>query len=89
MFLKLKSVAPRVPVLFPAMLSFEQVHPALERIANQANIQTTIKGIEPPPPATAAAQLGRPENFLYLSKDDLPSLERRGAAALLIQRHFR
>lgn len=85
MFLKLKSVAPRVPVLFAAMLSFEQVHPVLERIAKQA----TIQGIEPPPAAAAATQLGRPENFLYLSKDNPPSPQHRGAAALLIQRPFR
>lgn len=86
-FLKLKSVAPRVPVLFAAMLSFEQARPALERIAKQAGIQATITGVDPTP--AAAAQLGRQETFLYLSKDDLTSPERRSAAARLIQRHFR
>jgi len=86
-FLKLKSAAPRVPVVFAAMLSFEQARPALERIAKQAGIQATITGLDPTP--VIAAQLGRSETFLYLSKDDLTSPERRAAAARLIQRHFR
>jgi hypothetical protein len=86
-FLKLKSVAPRVPVLFAAMLSFVQARPALERIAKQAGIQATFMGVDPTP--AAAAQLGRQETFLYLSKDDLTSPERRSAAARLIQQHFR
>ena len=86
-FLKLKSVAPRVPVVFAAMLSFEQARPALERIAKQAGIQATLTGVDPTP--AVAAQLGRPETFLYLNKEDLTSPERRAAAARLIQRHFR
>lgn len=86
-FLKLKSVAPRVPVLFAAMLSFEQARPALERIAKLAGIQATITGIDLTP--AVAAQVGRAETFLYFSKDDLTSPERRTVAARLIQRHFR
>jgi len=86
-FLKLKNVAVRVPVVFAAMLSFEQARPALERIAKQAGIQATITGLDPTP--VVASQLGRPETFLYLSKDDLTSPERRSTAARLIQRHFR
>lgn len=85
-FLKLKTLAPRVPVLFAAMLSFEQARPALERIAKKAGIHVTIMGVDPTP--ATAAQLGRAETFLYLSKDDLTSLERRAVAARLIQRHF-
>jgi hypothetical protein len=86
-FLKLKSLALRVPVLFAAVLSFEQARPALERMAKQAGIQANITGVDATP--AAAAQLGRQETFLYLSKDDLTSPERRAAAARLIQRHFR
>lgn len=87
-FLKLKSLAPRVPVfLFAAMLTLEQARPALERIGKQAGIQVNILGIDATP--VAAAQLGRQETFLYVSKDDLTSPERRASAARLIQRHFR
>ena len=86
-FLKLKRLAPRVPVLFAAMLSLEQARPALERIANQANLQVNITGIDPTP--VAAAQLGRQETFLYVSKEDLTSPARRSTAERLIQRHFR
>lgn len=38
--------------------------------------------------ATAAAQLGRQETFLYFSKDDLTSPERHAIATRLVQRHF-
>ena len=86
-FQKLKSEAPRVPVVFVAMLSFEHARPALERIAKQAGMQAVITGIDPTP--AVAAQLGRQETFLYLSKDDLISPERRANSARLIQRHFR
>jgi len=85
-FLKLKSVAPRVPVLFAAMLSLAQARPALERIAKQAGIAATILGVDA---SSAAAQLGRQEAFLYVSKDDLTSPERRAITASLIHRHFR
>jgi hypothetical protein len=86
-FLKLKSVAPRAPVVFAAMLSFDQARPALELIAKQAGIQATITGLDPTP--VVAALLGRPETFLYLNKDDLTSPEHRNTSARLIQRHFR
>lgn len=86
-FLKLKSMAPRTPVLFAAMLSLEQARPALERIAKQAGLQANILGVEAT--SAAAAQLGRQETFLYLSKDDLTFPERRATAARLVQRHFR
>lgn len=86
-FLQLRRAAPRVPVLFAAMLSLAQARPALERIAQQAGIQALILGVDATP--AGSAQWGRPETFLYLSKDDLTSPERRAIAAGLIQRHFR
>lgn len=86
-FLKLKRVTARVPVLFAAMLPLEQARPALERIAKQAGIQANILGVDATPAETA--QLGRQEAFLYLSKDDLTVPERRAIAARMIQRHFR
>lgn len=85
-FLTLKSLAPRIPILFAAMLPLEQARPALERIAKQAGIAVTILGIDAAP---AAAQLGRQETFVYVSKEDLTSPERRTMAGRLIQRHFR
>ena len=85
-FLQLKSVSPRVPVLFAAMLSLEQARSALERIAKRASIQANIMGVDLTP--AAAAQLGHPDTFFYLSKDDLTSPERSKAAARLVQRHF-
>lgn len=86
-FLQLRKVAPRMPVLFAAMLTLEQAQPALERIAQRAGLQATILGVGATPAATE--QLGRQDAFLYLSKDDLTLPERHVAAVRLIQRHFR
>lgn len=86
-FLQLKSAAPRVPVLFAAMLTLQQARPALERIAKQAGMEPSIVGVDASP--ATGAQLGRQETFLYFSKDDLTSPERRAMAMRLIQRHFR
>lgn len=85
--LQLRRAAPRVPVLFAAMLSLAQARPALERIAKQAGIEANVLGVDATP--AESAQWGRPETLLYLSKDDLTSPERRAIAAGLIQRHFR
>lgn len=86
-FLQLRRAAPRVPVLFAAMLTLDQARPALERIAKQAGLQASIVGLNAAP--AAANQLGRQETFLYFSKDDLTSPERRAIATRLVQRHFR
>jgi len=86
-FLQLRRAAPHAPVLFAAMLAFEQARPALARIAKQAGVAATLVGVDAD--AAAIAQLGRPETFLYVSKEDLTQPERRATAARLIQRHFR
>lgn len=86
-FQRLRKDAPRVPVLFASMLAFDQARPGLERLAKQAGLQANFVGADATP--AAVAQLGRPETFLYFSKDDLTSPERRAVALRLIQRHFR
>lgn len=86
-FLQLKGTAPRVPVLFAAMLTLAQARPALEHIAKLAGIEAVILGVDAA--SVATTQLGRPETFLYFSKEDLTSPERRAIAARLIKRHFR
>jgi len=86
-FQRLRKDAPRVPVLFASMLALDQARPGLERIAKQAGLQANILGADAAP--TATAQLGRQETFLYFSKDDLASPERRAKALRLLQRHFR
>lgn len=86
-FAQLRSAAPQVPVLFAAMLTFEQARPALERIAQSAGLAPTLFGVDAA--ASVAESLGRQETFLYFSKDDLTVPARRAVAARLIQRHFR
>lgn len=86
-FVQLRRAAPRVPVLFASMLTLEQAQPALKRIAKQAGLQASTVGLNTAP--ATANQLGRQETFLYFSKDDLTSPERRAIATRLVQRHFR
>jgi hypothetical protein len=86
-FLQLRKDAPRVPVLFASMLSLDNARPGIERIAKKAGVQANILGVDAT--SDAAAQLGRQETFLYFSKDDLASPERRVMALRLIRRHFR
>ena len=86
-FQRLRKDAPHVPVLFASMLTFNQARPGLERIAKQTGLQANLVGVDVAP--TAAAQLGDQKTFLYFSKDDLASPERRATALRLIRRHFR
>ena len=85
-FKQLRQVAPGVPVLFASMLSFEQAQAGMERLAAQSGGQAALYGIDT---ETSASLLGRPEAFLYFSKDDLASPERRVVAARMLKRHFK
>lgn len=86
-FAEIHRAAPRVPVLFAAMLDFAKMRSELERLAKSTGIETTILGVDPASENHPA--LGKPNTLLYLSKDDLTAPERRAIAARLIQRHFR
>lgn len=84
-FTRLRQAAPRAPVLFAAMLGFDKSQDSLER--KNAGIHATILGV-----ATgneSAAALGKPDTFLYISKDDLADATRRAIASRMVQRHFR
>lgn len=84
-FKQLRQAAPGVPVVFASMLSFEQARPGMERLAAQFGVQAAFSGIDT---ETSASRLGRPEAFLYFSKDDLATPDRRGVAARMLKRHF-
>lgn len=86
-FAEIRKVSPRLPVLFAAMISFEEMKSAIERIAKNSSIEATILGVD------AAnenhPELGKPNTLLYFSKDDLTNPERRALVSKIIQRHFR
>lgn len=84
-FQQLRQAAPGVPVVFASMLSFGQARPDMERLAAHAGVQATFYGIDA---EASASQLGRPEAFLYFSKDDLATPDRRVVAARMLKRHF-
>lgn len=86
-FSQLRQGAPRTPVLFAAMLDFEASKGNLGRLAEQAGIQATILGVAAG--NESAAALGKPDTFLYISKDDLADPARRAIASRMVQRHFR
>lgn len=85
-FKQLRQVAPRVPVLFASMLSFEQARAGMERLAAQSGVKAVLYGIDS---EASASQLGHAEAFLYFSKDDLASPERRMVAARMLKHHFK
>lgn len=86
-FTRLRQAAPRVPVLFAAMLGFDKSQDSLERLAKNAGIQATILGVATGNDNVAA--LGKSDTFLFISKDDLADTTRRAIASRMVQRHFR
>lgn len=86
-FTQTRQGAPRVPVLFAAMLPLDKIQSSLERLAKHAGVQATILGVVAG--NENAVALGKPETFLYFSKDDLTDTTRRAIASRMIQRHFR
>ncbi len=86
-FTRLRQSAPRVPVLFAAMLALDKSQGSLARLAKHAGIEAMILGVAAE--NEKAPALGRPETFLYVSKDDLADPARRAMASRMVQRHFR
>lgn len=84
---EVRKLQPGVPVLFAAMLDLQEASSNLERLAKASGVVATVLG------ATAGSEshsgLGRSGTFVYLSKDDLSSPERRPLATQIIERHFR
>lgn len=86
-FTQLRQDVPRVPVMFAAILSFDASLSGLKRIAEHAGVQATILGVSAG--NENAAALGKPDTFLYISKDDLADPALRAIASRMVQRHFR
>lgn len=76
-FMQLRQDVPRVPVMFAAILAFDESMAGLKRLAEQAGVQATILGVSTG--NENAAALGKPDTFLYISKDDLADPTRRAA----------
>jgi len=85
-FSSLRRASTRVPVLFASMLEPEQANAALAKIAKMSG--HVLNALNTKSPSSNWAKLGSQETFVYLSKDDLTSPERRAVAAKLVQRHF-
>jgi len=86
-FAQVRKNAPRLPILFAAMLDFEKMKTTLERLAKSAGIEVTILGVEAATESNIA--LSKPNTFVYIGKDDLVKPDRRTLAAQILQKHFR
>ncbi|MBC3884063.1 hypothetical protein [Undibacterium griseum] len=86
-FIQLRQEISRVPVMFASILPFDESLAGLKRLAEHAGIQATIVGVSAG--NENAAALGKPDTFLYISKDDLADPARRAIASRMTQRHFR
>lgn len=86
-FAELRKSARQLPVLFASMVNFATAKGALERLAKNLGVQASILDISPT--NETHPDLGKPDTYLYLSKDDLVSPERCTLAASIIKRHFR
>ncbi|MDZ7863965.1 hypothetical protein [Acidovorax sp.] len=84
-FQQLRQSAPAVPVVFASMLSLDMARPGLERMAALCRVNASIAGIDN---EGTVSQWGRPDTFLYFSKDDLAIPARRAIAARILKRHF-
>lgn len=85
-FAELRRQQPKMPVLFAALLDYAKMKSSLERLAKVTGVTANVLGVERD--SEAHPRLGKPETFLYVSKDDLASSERKALAARMVQRHF-
>lgn len=86
-FTQLRQDVPHVPVMFAAILPFDESMTGLKRLAEHAGVRATILGVSAG--NESAAALGKPDTFLYISKDDLADPTRRAIVLRMVQRHFR
>lgn len=86
-FSGIRKYAPRLPILFAAMLDFSAMKGALRRIAKLNNIEATILGVDPS--NDNHPDLGKPNTLVYLSMGDLTTPIRSVLASKIVQRHFR
>ena len=77
---------PRLPIVFAALRSLQQVTPDISRIASGMGISATVIGVDGP--STSARSLGQTNCFIYLSKDDLVDPVRKQKARSLLSMHI-
>lgn len=84
---RVRSAAPKLPLVFSGLLPFEKYRSTLERLAQQTGLAG--KGLAVSAETEASHALGSPQGWLYVSKDDLIDPARRELVARLLKRHFR
>lgn len=84
---RVRSAAPKLPLVFAGLLSFEKYRQTLERLALQTGFAE--EGLAVSTETETNKALGSPQGWLYVSKDDLTDPLRRELAVRLLKRHFR
>lgn len=84
---RVRSAAPKLPLVFAGLLPFEKYRQTLERLAQQTGLAG--EGLAVSAETETSKVLGSPQGWLYVSKDDLLDPTRRELAASLLKRHFR
>ncbi len=86
-FLRLRQLRAKLPVLFVALLDFSQVQSALRQLAEAAGVAQPFL-LEATEANARNAMLGKSEAFFYIGRKDLEDPVRRAAAARMLERHF-
>jgi hypothetical protein len=86
-FGEIRRISPSLPVAFAGLLEFDKARLALKRVGEACDVEITPLGVIPGSESNPG--LGRPETFVYFSKNDLSDPKKRGLATRLLRRHFR
>lgn len=84
---RLGAASDKLPLIFTAMLPYEQAKQTLARLAQAMQISATVLGVEEA--MANASKLGKREAFVYLSKVDIADPTLRRSTEKVISQHFR
>ena len=87
-FLSLREHAPRLPIVFAALMDLDKAKRTMERLARDHGIPARIVGAEESQDALPPV-LSHRNTFVYVGLNDLTVPSRRDATAWLVDRHFR
>ncbi|MBI2566588.1 MAG: hypothetical protein HYV63_06110 [Candidatus Schekmanbacteria bacterium] len=83
---ELRQVAPRLPVALAGLLELDQIRSLVERMG--ARLGSTLVVVGASAGDVNDAVLGTPNAFVYVSRSDLITPDRRAQATRVLQRHF-
>lgn len=85
-FVQLRSISNRTPVLFASLLDVDMAVSSLKKIALHHGGAASVISVKSP--SSEWAGLGKQETFLYASKEDIEAQDRRAILSQMVRRHF-